>query len=114
MPVERVREQLSEIVKASKLWDGRVVNLQVSDAKDHVIELRALVSAQTSPRVWDLRCEVREKLIAYLRQDYPHALPRQRAEVDLRHPDAAMNAGLASHTGKIMQSPQLSPAESGS
>ena len=78
------------------------------------ILVRALVSAQTSPRVWDLRCEVREKLIAYLRQDYPHALPRQRAEVDLRHPDAAMNAGLASHTGRIMQSPQLSPAESGS
>ena len=110
VPVERVREKLSEIVKASKLWDGRVVNLQVSDAKDHVIELRALVSAQTSPRAWDLRCEVREKLIAFLREDCPQALPRQRADIDLRRSDAAAQA---SDTAKIMQSPQLSPAESG-
>lgn len=113
VPVERVRAKLTEIVKTSKLWDGRVVNLQVSDAKDHVIELRALVSARTSPLAWDLRCEVREKLIAFLREEYPQALPRQRADVDLRHAGNAMQAGPPSEAGKIMPSPKLSPAESG-
>jgi hypothetical protein len=63
------------------LWDGRVVALQVSDAKERTVELRALVSARNASAAWDLRCEVRERLIAYLQAEYPEALPRTRAEV---------------------------------
>jgi hypothetical protein len=81
VPVARVREKLVEIAKGSKLWDGNVVNLQVTDADGQTIELRALVSAGTSPAAWDLRCEVREKLIAFLQEDYPSALPRRRQEM---------------------------------
>jgi small-conductance mechanosensitive channel len=113
VPVERVREKLSEIVKASRLWDGRVVNLQVSDAKDHAIELRALVSARTSPLAWDLRCEVREKLIAFLRDEYPQALPRQRADLDLRHSEAASDAPYGGEARKIVRAAKFSPVESG-
>lgn len=80
-PVDQVRRKLEDIVKNSKLWDGRVVNLQVTDACDHSIQLRALASAPDSQRVWDLRCEIREKLIAFLQENYPHALPKQRAEL---------------------------------
>ena len=80
-PVERVREKLNDIVKNSKLWDGRVVNLQVTDATEQGIQLRALASARTSQQVWDLRCEIRETMIAYLQENYPNALPRQRAEL---------------------------------
>ncbi len=81
VPVERVRQKLMEIAHASTLWDGRVVVLQVSDAtKDHTIELRALLSARSAPSAWDLRCDVREKLIAYLQEEYPDALPRMRQE----------------------------------
>ncbi|PXW55788.1 hypothetical protein [Chelatococcus asaccharovorans] len=39
------------------------------------------MSARTSPRAWDLRCEVREKLLAFLQAEYPRALPRRRAEL---------------------------------
>ncbi len=80
VPVEKVREKLMEVARASPLWDGRVVVLQVSDAKDHTIELRALLSARSAPAAWDLRCDVREKLIAYLQAEYPEALPRTRQE----------------------------------
>lgn len=81
VPVEKLREKLMEVARASPLWDGRVVVLQVSDAtKDHTVELRALLSARSAPAAWDLRCEVREKLIAYLQEEYPGALPRQRQE----------------------------------
>ncbi len=83
VPVARVREKLSEIVSQSKLWDRQVVNLQVTDAKEGTIELRALVSAASAPAAWDLRCEVREKLIAFLQQEFPQALPRRRTEVTL-------------------------------
>lgn len=74
--------------RASPLWDGRVVVLQVSDAtKDNTVELRALLSARSAPAAWDLRCDVREKLIAYLQEEYPDALPRQRQEFVRGHSD---------------------------
>jgi small-conductance mechanosensitive channel len=81
-PVDRVRAKLEQLAKESKLWDGQVVNLQVSDAKENTIELRALVSARDSSTAWDLRCEVREKLIAFLQAEYPHALPRRRTDLE--------------------------------
>ena len=80
VPVERVREKVIEIVKASPLFDGDVVNLQVTDSGERTLELRALVSARNSSAAWDLRCELREKLIAFLQQEYPRALPRSRNE----------------------------------
>jgi small-conductance mechanosensitive channel len=85
VPVPAVRAELERIVAESKLWNGAVVNLQVTDAGEHSLELRALASASTGPRAWDLRCEVREKLIAFLQKDYPGSLPRQRLDI----PDTA-------------------------
>jgi small-conductance mechanosensitive channel len=83
VPVARIRDELSKIVSRSKLWDGQVVNLQVTDAKHDTVELRALMSAANASAAFDLRCEVREALIAFLQREYPHALPKQRTEVTL-------------------------------
>lgn len=80
VPVDRVREKLTEIVRASGLWDGDVASLQVTEAGDKTLQLRALVSARNASLAWDLRCEVREKLIAFLQAEYPLALPRNRNE----------------------------------
>src|SRR6185312_8041962 len=74
VPVEAVRQALTDIASASSLWDGRVVKLQVSDAKEWGLELRALVSARNAPETWDLRCEVREKLVGFLQREHPEAL----------------------------------------
>lgn len=81
VPVTRIRSKLEELAKASKLWDGQVVNLQVVDSNERALQLRCLVSARTSPEAWDLRCEMREKLIVFLQEEYPGALPKQRAEL---------------------------------
>jgi small-conductance mechanosensitive channel len=77
--VPRIRRWLEGAVKESKLWDGAVVNLQVIDADSRTVELRALVSARNAPQSWDLRCEMRERLIAFIRDEMPEALPRERA-----------------------------------
>ena len=53
VPFEAVREELTKIARASPLWDGRVVNLQVSDAKERTVQLRALVSARNAPKTWE-------------------------------------------------------------
>ena len=59
--------------------------LQVTDTPADMVELRALVSARNAGQTWDLRCEVREKLIAFLSR-VPAALPRQRDEFTDRLP----------------------------
>jgi small-conductance mechanosensitive channel len=81
VPVSKVRAHLEEVVRGNRLWNGKVVNLQVVDAGERAVQLRALVSARGSDDVWDLRCEVREKLIAFLQAEYPAVLPKQRAEL---------------------------------
>jgi small-conductance mechanosensitive channel len=79
-PIDAIRQKLTEIAMQSKLWNGQVVNLQVSDCKETTIELRALISANNASAAWDLRCEVREKLIDFLQREHPYALPRRRYE----------------------------------
>jgi len=88
LPIEPLRKKLDEIVRTTPLWDGKVVVLQVVEALPSTIQLRALVSARNSGEAWDLRCYVREKMIDFLQREYPHALPRQRVEVEGQIPPA--------------------------
>jgi small-conductance mechanosensitive channel len=75
--VDRLRRKLDEIVHQSALWDGEVARLEVTDITIDAVELRALVSARTPTQSWNLRCEVREKLLEFLQ-----ALPREVATGD--------------------------------
>ena len=79
-PIEAIRAKAAEIVAASKLWDRKVVNIAVTDSKERVIEVRVLASAANASAAFDLRCEVREKLIEFLRAEHPESLPRSRNE----------------------------------
>jgi small-conductance mechanosensitive channel len=88
VPVEQVRAELLRILQASGMWDGKVWGLQVTDASEHTIQLRALMSAPDSGSAWDLRCHVREKLIGFLQQRYPRSLPQVRAELARPAPGA--------------------------
>ena len=81
LPVAPVREALYRILRSSPLWDGRVWGLQVTGTTEKTLELRALMSASDSSAAWDLRCEVREKLLSFIQKEYPHCLPKVRAEI---------------------------------
>ena len=81
VPVPRLREKLIEFARASPLWDGKVVNLQVSDASERTLQIRMLVSARNAPQTWDLRCEIREKMIGWIQSEMPEMLPRDRLDV---------------------------------
>jgi hypothetical protein len=82
VPVEAVRKELEKILKQSKHWDGKVCVLQVTNSTDKTVELRALMSAADASTAWTLRCEVREKLVSFIQDKYPNALPRLRAEFE--------------------------------
>jgi len=72
--VDRLRQKLDEIVRHNPLWDGKVARLEVTDITTDTVELRALVSARSAGQTWELRCEVREKLLGFL-----HSEARQEA-----------------------------------
>jgi small-conductance mechanosensitive channel len=82
IPVKEVRDELTRLLTNSQYWDKKVNVLQVTDAKERVIELRALMSATDSPTAWNLRCEVREKLLEFLQKNFAQCLPRTRVEID--------------------------------
>jgi len=81
IPIDKLREELTRILQSTDLWDGKVNGLQVTDAKEHTLELRALMSAADSPKAWDLRCLVREKLVTFVQEHYPQCLPKFRTEL---------------------------------
>ncbi|MES3630179.1 MAG: mechanosensitive ion channel family protein [Longimonas sp.] len=81
VPFDEVRTALGEIVEDSEYYDGRVWRLHVTNTTERTVEMRALMSARSAPDLWELRCEVREKIVAYLQKTYPDALPRLRAEL---------------------------------
>jgi small-conductance mechanosensitive channel len=76
--VPRLREKLAEVVKANPRWDGRFFNLQVTDMKADAVELRALMTAKNASVAFDLRCDVREAMLAYITAEMPEAMPRGR------------------------------------
>jgi len=88
VPLGELRKELKRLVENNPKWDRRVCGLQVTDTKQSTIEVRALVSGTDPGKTFDLRCEVREGLIEFLRRDYPESLPRVR-NVDVDEPSEA-------------------------
>lgn len=83
-PLEELRTELQRVVEEDgrEFWDGEVCRLHVVDADDRTVRVRALVSAGSSPDAWELRCLVRERLVTWLQENHPSALPRIRARVE--------------------------------
>jgi small-conductance mechanosensitive channel len=81
VPLQPLRDEVKRLCKDAPQWDGRVCVLQVTDANEHAIQLRVLASSADSSSNWDLRCRVREGLIAFVQQHHPDSLPRMRAEL---------------------------------
>ena len=79
-PIERLRAAFERIVQASPHWDGDVQVLQVIEVTDRVAQVRCLASAADGGAAFDLRCEIREKMLAFMRDECPEALPRERWE----------------------------------
>ncbi len=81
-PMEAMRKEFNTLLEESPLWDKRVAAMQVTDANERTIQIRMLASAKNSGSAFDLRCMLREKMIAFLQQNYPGSLPRTRMELD--------------------------------
>ena len=77
-PVAAMREEFLRQVRAHPLWDGKEASLLVTDTTEGTIEVRGMVTAADSWQLWDLRCALREGLLAWLAAEHPEALPARR------------------------------------
>src|SRR3712207_3167437 len=53
VPVDEMRQELTRLLEASDLWDGRVGVLQVTEATGGYVRVRALASARDAPTLFD-------------------------------------------------------------
>jgi small-conductance mechanosensitive channel len=77
-PVEALRQEFFRLLEDNPLWDQRVKVLQVTNATDRTIEVRMLISASNSGKAYDLRCFLRERMIAFVQEKHPYCLPQTR------------------------------------
>jgi small-conductance mechanosensitive channel len=115
VPMGELRKELKRLVENNPKWDRKVCGLQVTDAKQSTIEVRALVSSIDPGKTFDLRCEVREGLIQFLCRNYPESLPRvrkveERSDEEIqgrRRKDGAATSGMEHERGS--KSPGVHP-----
>lgn len=84
VPMEALRTKFSEIVETSSFWDGRKATAAVTGSEGGFVTVRFVMSAKNSDDQWDIRCEVREKLMTWLQTNHPEALPHGRVLLEHR------------------------------
>ena len=98
VPVDKVREKARELAEADPLWNRDVFAVQITDTTPTTIILRILVSAADAPSAFDLRCHIREDLIAFLREEYPQSLPQTRLQIEIPTPPQDSLPATSTHT----------------
>jgi small-conductance mechanosensitive channel len=89
-PIAALREELKRLCAADPDWDGRLALVHVTDTSETAVQVRFLVSAANSARAWELRCRIREGMIAFVQSTLPQHLPRRRMQW---HDTASASAG---------------------
>jgi small-conductance mechanosensitive channel len=98
-PLEAIRAEAKRITEASAEWDKRVFGVQVTDATERAMQVRILVSAANSGAAFDLRCKLREGVLAFLAREHPHCLPQVRLDAQGELSAARADGGLAPQAG---------------
>jgi small-conductance mechanosensitive channel len=80
VPIGRMREAFLEMVRASPSWDGQTAALQVTDVTQDAVQVRGIMSAGASSASFELRCEIRERMVVWLQENHPRALPTLRKQ----------------------------------
>lgn len=87
LPVQAIRDFVPGILKDNPNWDGRAFNVQVTNTNELYKEIRILLSSSDASKNWDLRTEVREKVIDFIQANYPDCF----AKVRLNHNNKLMS-----------------------
>ncbi|CTQ34181.1 mechanosensitive ion channel family protein [Jannaschia rubra] len=83
MPMAEMRAKAEELIASDPLWDGQAKGVQVVDADRQTMQVRAVMSSRDSGANFDLRCNVREGMLAWMQEVHPDSLPRNRGELSV-------------------------------
>lgn len=76
--VEKLRAEFERQVADNTLWDQRAKAVQVTGTTLDSMELRLLMSAKDAADAFDLRCQIRESMLAFIREQMPEAIAHRR------------------------------------
>jgi small-conductance mechanosensitive channel len=79
-PVDVLRKEFFKWLETSDLWDKRSRDLLVTACDNKAIELTATVSVRNPNDAGTLECQMRERMIGFIQQNYPGSLPKLRIE----------------------------------
>ncbi|MBH5321628.1 mechanosensitive ion channel [Erythrobacter sp. JGD-13] len=97
--IDRLRAEFERLVTANGLWDRRVQNAKVTGTSLDALELRLLMSAKDAGTLFDLRCEIREQMLAFIRAEMPEAVAVRRVTSAAEAIWEAAEPGLAPSQG---------------
>jgi len=80
-PVDRIRQEATELVADMKKDNAKVTSVQVTNVTAECIEIHIALDSDSAATTGSVSADLREKMIAFLQKDYPDALPRRRNEI---------------------------------
>lgn len=93
-PIDVLRVEFERLLKDQPLWDKRVQVMQVTNITERTVEVRMLVSSNSSGKAFDLRCYLREKMLAFIQENHSYCLPKTRATLEESNQSAASKTGM--------------------
>lgn len=79
IPVEAIRSHFISILEASPYWNKQTKKCSVSDFGEQTVKIRLQMSAVHVDALSDLLAEVREKMLAFLQEQYPRYIEIDRS-----------------------------------
>jgi len=75
-----LRAEFERQLAAHPAWDKRSASLKLIDASAGSIAVRLAMSARDPAALFELRCAIREAMLAWIREHQPLAIARQRGD----------------------------------
>jgi small-conductance mechanosensitive channel len=80
-PVDLIRKKAAELISENKQDNPKVTSVQVTNVSAEAIELDIMLNSDSAATTGNVSADLREKLIAFLQEEHPEALPRRRNEI---------------------------------
>lgn len=78
MPVDVIRNKVEELLHKTPLWNRKTWKVEAYDMDEQALQLRISMSTYDIASANELKCYMREKLLAFIQQEYPNMLPAIR------------------------------------
>ncbi|GFE96131.1 mechanosensitive ion channel protein MscS [Gluconobacter sp. Gdi] len=120
-PMDRLRAMFMEEIEHCSDWDKdrSSIACQIADSNAQVISIRMIAGAADAGNMWNLSCDIRERMLHRIQAEMPECLPRGRTAVvsdspsDTPWPESLMSPpvnrpGNGQYRGPDLKAPTVS------